>query len=818
MKLARLLIAVLFVGVSPLAFARQTSLESHPIEFPLPPGSYTHVAKAGNFNWHDQAAWVGNAVPTSDAIVRIPVGSEIVIRTQIPQDMQFICVEGTLRFSIHQTTRLRVDTIYVADSGTLALGNPNNRMRVDRTCEVVFVDSPVAPPANWDPKELSLGLVSRGAVKIYGQDRTPWAELVGSATIGEMMLNFTADVPTDWAKDDELVVAGTRFDRDRDDNSNESELHDEKVVILNTPTTNPALAPDEIDLVSALTEDHLALGVTGPDADRFRIHVANLTRNIIFSSAVKDEIQARGHIMLMNPDVEIIGAAFEGLGRTDKTIPLDEITFHEDMMGNGIVVNPNPSIQNRRGRYSLHFHQNNLIFPAEFDPAAAPPSKVLSCVVNDAVGWGFVNHSSHVEFSDCVAYDFAGAGFVTESGDELGHFYGNIAIHGTGVLDKYFLIRSVFQSFVDCPDAKRPQYLGDFAFGGDGFWFQGPMLRVVDNVASSCNGAGMIWFTTGAVDIGDGDGWKPYVGIKRDVWRTVYDVPGFDINQMNPRFWWDDPNASTFPPLDERNYVIGDLPILENRDFKAYGCLVGHRLRFVNANHTAAFYNDHPDAYGNGQRQVDGGPPTYVPQEVSGITCWNNFQGIRCRYTRNTTWRDVLIDNVHSYNLLYAQLADNAYSAGELFHVNEDLTIADSEARGYSVGFWVEEGEPPIEFLTTLNMVTVEGAASDYADDYIERLPMSPLMACPQAEGLMVAPPTTTTAQLTWNGNSGFDRIAIRYRLQSSTVWQRVTVDGALTTTTLTNLDPGSAYTCQIIAGNGNDVSEWTPTVDFTTL
>ena len=62
----------------------------------------------------------------------------------------------------------------------------------------------------------------------------------------------------------------------------------------------------------------------------------------------------------------------------------------------------------------------------------ATPVRVSGSVLMDSLGWGYVNHSSFVEFTDNVAYDVDGASFVTETGDEIGTFARNIAIHGIG--------------------------------------------------------------------------------------------------------------------------------------------------------------------------------------------------------------------------------------------------------------------------------------------------------------------------------------------------------------------------------------------------
>lgn len=48
---------------------------------------------------------------------------------------------------------------------------------------------------------------------------------------------------------------------------------------------------------------------------------------------------------------------------------------------------------NIRARYSIHFHRNGI-------NRETPPSLVRGSVVFDNPGWGYVNHSSYVDFID----------------------------------------------------------------------------------------------------------------------------------------------------------------------------------------------------------------------------------------------------------------------------------------------------------------------------------------------------------------------------------------------------------------------------------
>lgn len=210
-----------------------------------------------------------------------------------------------------------------------------------------------------------------------------------------------------------------------------------------------------IQLERPLTKNHI-----GPRS-HLKAHVANLSRNVVFGSENKAN-DRRGHVMFMHTRaVDVAYAAFNDLGRTDKLKPLNNPYF--DRVGQHVAgTGTNPG-----GRYSVHFHRNGV-------ERVGRPAVVRSSVVAGNPGWGFVNHSSYVDFIDNVAFDVTGAAFSMESGDEIGSFQNNIAIrmHGTG----------------EEPIARQEE--GDFGHAGDGFWLQGPGVRVENNVASGATGSG----------------------------------------------------------------------------------------------------------------------------------------------------------------------------------------------------------------------------------------------------------------------------------------------------------------------------------------
>jgi hypothetical protein len=134
---------------------------------------------------------------------------------------------------------------------------------------------------------------------------------------------------------------------------------------------------------------------------------------------------------------------------------------------------------NSRARYSVHFHRTGTV--ADGNPAIVRGSAVM-----DSPGWGFVNHSSYVDFIDNVAFDVHGAAFATEVGDEVGSFRGNMAIGTSG----------------SGHSVEARKNIQDFGHGGEGFWFQGAGIHVTDNISAGNQGAAYLYFNRALVEGG----------------------------------------------------------------------------------------------------------------------------------------------------------------------------------------------------------------------------------------------------------------------------------------------------------------------------
>jgi len=429
----------------------------------VPPGRITHTASSSG-DWFDPATWDGGSIPGDAAWVLIPPGVSIDYGLLGSARLQTVLVQGELQFSTTASSRMRVDTLIIDDTGALRIGSQPEPVRAGTTVEIVVLDNGDIDVA-WDPELLSRGLVARGQVRIHGAPKTTHIKAASDPMAGASVLELAA-APEGWQVGDVLVIAGTRYAGWRWDNDigavrwfgTEDEVR-----------TIGAINGSTVTLNAPLDFDH-----DSPRAD-LKTSVANYTRNVTIrsESGATSAVHHRGHVMFQhNDDVDVRYAAFHHLGRTDKSIE----SFALDQLG---AILPDSNV---RGRYAFHFHRSGIENPA--DPGIAVGNAVFG-----SPGWGYVHHDSNAMLHDNASYDTFGAGFVAETGNEIGSWTNNIAIRAEGN-------RAFNPKNGNDPDTF------DMARTGDGFWFQGRMVRSVGNVAASVNhgyvylhrGSGMLSF------------------------------------------------------------------------------------------------------------------------------------------------------------------------------------------------------------------------------------------------------------------------------------------------------------------------------------
>ena len=417
----------------------------------------SHTALASG-DWTSSSTW-GGSIPSSGARVHIPAGIEVRVDGLISQRIKTLRLDGKLYFRADVNTQLRVESIIGSTNSELEIGTAANPIQENVSASIVFIDEGPLN-TNLDYGQFGKGLVMMGKTRAFGHEKSSWHSLQQAPLAGDNTITLS-EVPVNWTVGDEIVISGTRY------NDPES---DEKRIIS-------AIDGNVISLNQALGIDH------NTPSNEFKVHVANLSRNIIFSSE-NSTVKRRGHVMFMhNLDVDINNVRFYQLGRTDKRVQVDD-WFFPTLVADEYEAGDRTNI---RGRYSCHFHRGGV------DPVNTSPAKVRSCVVEDDPGWAYVNHSSNVEFTDNVSYNIMGGAFQTESGDEIGSFERNIAIR---TVNPNYPILNPDTEPVDIREDSQ-----DFAFQGDAFWVHGGGVSLNDNVASGCSGHGFIFWTEGQREV-----------------------------------------------------------------------------------------------------------------------------------------------------------------------------------------------------------------------------------------------------------------------------------------------------------------------------
>jgi hypothetical protein len=416
----------------------------------VPVGSATHTAVQDGA-WSSPATW-GGSVPGETARVVVPAGRSVTYDVNSTTNIQWLRIDGTLRFRTDVTTALAVDTIVLLDTGTWEQGTVDAPISATVNSTVTFTDiHPIS-----DPMKLGRGLLTKGRVRIHGAVVSPYVQTTGALANGATTASLL-QTATGWKSGDTVVVSALRM-------NSQGQPMDE-VRTLSAATSSSITWTQ--GLGHARVVEFADYGLTP--------YIANHTRNVLFRSANTSQTSSdfptkRGHVMFMhNPDVDVRYAAFHNLGRTRKDVNVT----------NGVSDPYNPG-DNPRGRYAVHFHRNGK------DDLTVTPSVMIGCSVLNPSSWAYVNHDAFVHFEDNVAHNSFGAAFITENGGEIGRFLRNLSTTCKG------------RGFI-----KDGTGTHDLAVSGIGFWFQGANVEVEENVAMGSVSAGFSLFQRTKVDLGD---------------------------------------------------------------------------------------------------------------------------------------------------------------------------------------------------------------------------------------------------------------------------------------------------------------------------
>ena len=545
----------------------------------------SHVAVASG-PWSSPSTWRDGLMPDEGSRVLIPEGLTVEVDGAFRASLQWIRVNGTLRFATDVDTALKVDTVVTAPGSRLEIGTPTDPVQADVSARIEFADR---GPLNVgsDPLLIGRGAILHGATQIHGAAKSSAMTVARDPRQGDREI-LLSEIPSGWLVGDALVIAGTRPDGSGDETARIASIE-----------------ADRILLEEPLRHDH------STPRDHLKVHVANLTRNVVFSSE-NTALDRRGHVMFMHTrDVDVANAAFKDLGRTDKLRPLDNPYFDEE----GFFVEETGT--NTGGRYSVHFHRNGV-------DRVGTPAVVRGSVVDGNPGWGFVNHSSYVDFIDNVAFDVVGAAFSTEAGDEIGSFDSNFAIrmHGSG----------------EEPISRQEE--GDFGHAGDGFWLQGPGVRVENNVAAGATGSGLILYAEPLFEDGLG----------------ITTFPSANLP---------DPTIAA----GAEDVPVSLAPLATFRGNESYGSALGAQIYYHRTFITIE------------EEQEEQAALQFAPSLVEDMDLWSNAIGMLASYTVDTEFRDLrIIGPVDGSGDTGFDAASNFYNRGT--HLYENLSVED-----YEIGF-----------------------------------------------------------------------------------------------------------------------------------
>lgn len=485
-------IVLCYLLVSSLAFAQHShnshnpgdgKFAEHEAAFDLVLDSdVTHRAVSSG-PWFNASTWQGSQIPGNNARVLIPANTIVTYNGTSNNRLFTLRVDGELTFSTQQNTRMFIDTLIVAPTGSLVIGTEGSPVRSNVSAEIVIADNgPI--DVNWDPMLLSRGVIVHGRVRIHGHEKTVHLKVASDPQQGDTSVTL-AEPPVSWQLGDTIVIAGTHYKGYSWDNDIRQTRHFLPEDDVRTITGMGGVGGTTITLNQPLEFDH-----SSPRAD-LKTSVANYTRNVRFVSENTDTAR-RGHFMVMhNDDADIRYAEFFEMGRTDKSVSSENVG----------EITPVTSTSNARGRYPFHFHRTGL-------EDVRNPAIAVGNAVFGSPGWGYVHHDANAVFHNNASYNTFGAGFVAETGNEIGTWTNNIAIYAKGI---------------QWGNPKNAVNLGTFdtANSGDGFWFQGRMVRSVENIAASVNHGyayfhrngdnGMINFTSDKFMLPEALGWPDRV-------------------------------------------------------------------------------------------------------------------------------------------------------------------------------------------------------------------------------------------------------------------------------------------------------------------
>lgn len=360
---------------------------------------------------------------------------------------QKIYVQGVLGCDTSTSSSIQLKTNNILVTGIFVCGTNTDPMRGNLNITLTGVLSSPSMESRAVPHGgyKSLTVYQGGKLYLHGAKQVSWTRLTATAAEGAETIQVADAV--DWEAGDIIVLATTDIPvaiTNLADNETDPKYNEEVVIVKvegKVITFSPKLKFTHLG-------DRIPIATTNMTIDRFAEVGLVSRRNIIISGDTRTSMVGYGAqlVAMNNGTMRISGVLITLAGQ-----------------------------KAAKYRYPVHWYNANS--PGQYFNNSTIKTSYNRCVVVTATNAAVIANN--------FCYNFVGAGFVTNTGQEVGNtFAGNLALHS---------IRPPVSTFVDFQEVSN-----DLAgYGPPSFLFKCPNNRVINNAAVDSMGSGF-WY---AVDL-----------------------------------------------------------------------------------------------------------------------------------------------------------------------------------------------------------------------------------------------------------------------------------------------------------------------------
>lgn len=387
----------------------------------------THVAVSDG-DWSTAATWSPVEVPPAGAVVLIPRGRTVTydVAATAPR-LDRVRVDGLLTFATDQSTQMLVETLIVTRGAELRIATSAARLSASHTAEIIISDrnyltDPTQPTdidITRDTRLWGRGVIWQGKFSAWGTERTRWLRTAAdSAPMATDTSAVLSAAPTGWVAGDDIIIPGTL----------RADVWGLKTSSQTEARSITSVSGDTVNWSGGLSHphDHQNSSVLRTD---LQPAIGNLECNIVITSESLTPAHRRGHTMAMHKDsvTDLWDVRFKSLGRTVKSEDRDALEGIIDGDGDFYARTSTETIKrtlqatdNLQSRYPMHYHFVGF--------GKTTRDVVVNCVVDESPGWAMVHHACDADLFNNFMYDIAGAGMVSETGNETGAWVGNLMV------------------------------------------------------------------------------------------------------------------------------------------------------------------------------------------------------------------------------------------------------------------------------------------------------------------------------------------------------------------------------------------------------